>query len=60
MSYDQNDLHDSSVMQWGRFAGEKLGKIPDWYWKWFLDQYWCDRHPDLVKYANLVVDDDKD
>jgi hypothetical protein len=28
--------------------------VPDDYWRWFLDQEWCDKYPALVEYANLT------
>ena len=44
-------------MWWGKHGGKRLGDIPDWWWKWFLDQDWCDRWPDLVEYANVITID---
>lgn len=51
------NLHDDSIMPFGKYKGKKLGEVPDSYWKWFLAQDWCDEWPDLVEYANLVMDD---
>jgi len=49
-------LHDDSIMPFGKWKGTKLGKVPDSYWRWFLDQDWCNEWPDLVDYANCVDD----
>lgn len=57
--YDPNALNDNDVMPWGRHSGTPLGKIPDDYWKWFLDQSWCDEYPELVDYANAIVEDEE-
>ena len=50
-------LTDDNMMPFGKYIGEHLGTVPDSYWKWFLDQDWCDEWPDLVEYANLCVDE---
>ena len=55
--YNANALTDDSVMPWGKYGGTRLGDVPDHYWIWFLRQSWCDQHPELVEYANNVVDD---
>ena len=49
-------LHDDSKMPFGKWKGSRLGSVPDHYWRWFLQQEWCDEWPDLVEYANHVVD----
>jgi uncharacterized protein (DUF3820 family) len=49
-------LHDDNLMPWGTYEDERLGDVPDDYWRWFLRQDWCDKHPDLVEYAQLVDD----
>lgn len=49
-------LHDDSLMPFGKHKGQRLGLIPDSYWRWFLEQDWCDKWPDLVEYANLCVE----
>lgn len=52
-------LNDDDLMPFGdKFKGKRLGKIPDWYWHWFLTRDWCDEWPDLVEYANLVIEDE--
>lgn len=51
------NLHDDDLMPFGKHKGQKLGSVPDSYWRWFLDQDWCDQYPDLVQYANLVNDE---
>ena len=47
-------LNDDDRMPIGKWKGTRLGEVPDHYWRWFLGQDWCDKYPDLVKYANLV------
>jgi uncharacterized protein (DUF3820 family) len=49
---------DFLPFQKGKFAGYRLGKIPDWWFRWFLQQDWCDDWPDLVEYANVIVEDE--
>jgi uncharacterized protein (DUF3820 family) len=44
-------------MPWGKYKGKRLGDVPDDYWRWFLDQDWCDEWPGLVEYANLGEDE---
>ena len=51
-------LTDESVMPFGKHKGQKLGTVPDSYFLWFLSQDWCDEHPDLVEYANLIVEEE--
>lgn len=51
---------DDDRMYFGRYNGQKLGTIPDDYWRWFLRQDWCDEHPALVEYANLIFDQEHD
>ena len=47
-------LHDDSVMPFGKWKGQKLGKVPDHYWLWFLKQDWSVEWPELVEYARIV------
>ena len=54
----KNRLNDDDRMPWGKYGGTKLVDVPDDYWLWFLKQPWCDGHPDLVEYANLVVEEE--
>ena len=49
-------LDDDSIMYFGKWAGKRLGDVPDYYWRWFLSQEWCDDHPKLVEYANIIGD----
>jgi len=51
------ELHDDSPMPFGKYRGQRLGEVPDHYWRWFLRQDWCDEWPKLVEYANHVADD---
>ena len=46
--------NDDDRMPFGRYHGERLGDVPDSYWRWFLEQGWCGDYPDLVEYANLI------
>jgi uncharacterized protein (DUF3820 family) len=50
-------LHDDSIMPFGKYKGEKLGKIPDHYWLWFKEQDWASKYPDLLAYAKLCDED---
>ena len=52
-------MDDNSKMPFGKYKGTRLGDMPDWYWKWFLDQEWCDKWPDLAEYARLTEEDDE-
>ena len=51
-------LNDDSKMPVGTHKGKRLGEIPDSYWLWFIRQDWCDKYPDLVEYANVLIDDE--
>jgi uncharacterized protein (DUF3820 family) len=55
--YDPNALTDDDKMPWGKYRGQRLGDVPDHYWRWFLQQDWCDEKPEYVEYANLVLDE---
>ena len=55
---NRTQLHDDDKMPFGKWKGERLGRVPDHYWRWFLDQDWCDEWPALVEYANLVQEDE--
>jgi uncharacterized protein (DUF3820 family) len=44
-------------MPFGKHKGQRLGNVPDSYWRWFLGQDWCDEYPQLVEYANLIEDE---
>lgn len=48
---------DDDKMPFGKYAGQRLGDVPDSYWMWFLSQSWCDSYAGLVEYANHCVDD---
>lgn len=56
--YNPNALSDDDRMPIGKHRSKRLGEVPDWYWRWFLDQPWCDEYPALVEYANHVVEDE--
>ena len=49
-------LDDDSPMPFGKHKGQRLGDVPDSYFKWFLNQAWCDDYQDLVEYANNVTE----
>ena len=51
------ELHDDSPMPFGKYRGQRLGEVPDHYWRWFLQQDWCDQYPKLVEYANHIEDE---
>lgn len=54
---NRTERSDDDKMPFGKHKGERLGDVPDSYWRWFLGQQFCDNYPDLVQYANLVDDD---
>lgn len=47
-------LNDDDRMPFGKWQGQKLGDVPDNYWRWFLTQEWSSKYPDLIEYAQLV------
>jgi uncharacterized protein (DUF3820 family) len=47
-------LCDSDPMPFGKHRGQRLGDVPDSYFRWFLGQDWCDEWPQLVEYAELI------
>lgn len=51
---NRTTLNDDDEFPFGKWGGTRLGEVPDHYWRWFLDQDWCDKWPDLVEYANLI------
>lgn len=51
---DELRLSDDDHMPFGKFAGQRLGDVPDWYFLWFLKQPWSKDYPDLVRYAKVV------
>lgn len=55
---NRTKLHDESPMPFGKYKGRPLGEVPDSYWNWFLGQDFCDQYPDLVEYANLIMEDE--
>lgn len=52
-------LSDKDLMPFGVHKDKPLGKVPDHYWLWFLEQDWCHKWPDLVEYAQLVEENDE-
>jgi len=52
-----SEYHDDTIMKWGKYAGKRLGDIPDSYLRWFLSQEWCDNEPELVEYANQCLEE---
>ena len=54
---ERTSLHDDDTMPFGKWKGNRLGAVPDHYWRWFLDQDWCDNYPDLVEYANHIMEE---
>lgn len=50
-------MDDESLMPFGKYKGLRLGDVPDDYLLWFLKQDFCDKYPDLVVYANQIMDD---
>lgn len=55
--YNPHALNDDDRMPFGKYRHTRLGEVPDHYWRWFLSQEWCDEYPELVEYANHVVED---
>ncbi|MEM9644930.1 MAG: hypothetical protein AAF989_08040 [Planctomycetota bacterium] len=57
--YDPDALTDNDVMPISQeHKGKLLGDVPDDFWRWFLEQTWCDEWPKLVEYANNIFDDE--
>jgi uncharacterized protein (DUF3820 family) len=54
---DRTAMHDDCLMPFGKYKNRRLGDVPDHYWRWFLNQDWCDEWPELVEYANLTFDE---
>jgi uncharacterized protein (DUF3820 family) len=55
---ERTELHDDDWMPIGKWRGERLGDVPDHYWRWFVSQDWAqDKYPDLFEYAQLVEDE---
>lgn len=54
---NRTELSDDDLMPFGKHKGQRLGQVPDSYWRWFLQQDWCNEHPRLVEYANLIEED---
>lgn len=53
--------HDfDTVMVFGKHKGKRLGDIPDFYWKWFVQQEWAPEWPGLFEFANTVLGTDDD
>lgn len=55
---NRTKLHDGDLMPFGKYKDKPIGEVPDSYWRWFLTQTFCDQFPDLVEYANLIVEDE--
>lgn len=49
-------FHDDSIMYFGKHKGEKLGEIPDSYFRWLLNQEWFSEHGLLKEYAETIED----
>ena len=45
-------LDEDSRMIWGKHKGERLGDIPDKYWRWLSVQDWIDNWPALADYID--------
>lgn len=54
---EPTELHDDSIMPFGNYKGQRLGDVPDSYWRWFLNQEWAEQYTDLLEYAKLVEDE---
>lgn len=52
--YDPEALNDDNKMPFGKHKNERLGDIPDHYWRWFREQDWANSWPKLLAYARLV------
>ena len=51
---NRTTLSDDDRMPFGKWEGTRLGEVPDSWFRWFLNQDWCDNWPELVEYANLI------
>ena len=54
---NRTTLHDDDRMPISKHKGKRLGEVPDHFWRWFLNQDWCDEYPELVEYANHATDE---
>lgn len=57
---DTFKVNDDHLMPFGKHKqeGKTLGQVPDSYWKWFERQDWAHEWPNLLEYAQLLVEDD--
>jgi len=56
---NRTKLSDDDPMPFGTYKGQRLGSVPDHWFRWFLKQEWAERWPDLLAYARLVEDSDE-
>ena len=54
---NRTKLNDDDVMPFGKHKNERLGDVPDSYWRWFLNQPFAVEYPDLLAYAQLIEDE---
>jgi len=41
-------------MEFGKYKGQRLGQVPDSYWRWFRNQEWAASWPEYLAYAETV------
>lgn len=46
--------NEDTIMVFGKHKGKRLGDIPSWWFRWFVQQDWADKWPGLKKYAEMV------
>jgi hypothetical protein len=52
---------EDTRMPWGKHKGERLGDIPDKYFRWLSEQDWIDKWEGLSNYIDdldLIEEDD--
>lgn len=56
----RGQLGDDDPMPFGKWKGERLGDIPNSYFRWLREQDWLNQHHALAKYVNERDWDDDD
>ena len=50
---NRTKLSDDDKMPFGKYKVQRLGEVPDHYWRWFAQQEWAEKYPDLLEYAEI-------
>lgn len=54
LTSNKRALSDDDRMPIGKWKDRRLGEIPDHYWRWFIQQDWSNKYPDLLEYGQIV------